>query len=65
MLDAMAQAIYDVSMSLDGFVTGPDPRPAEPLGDGGRLLDAWMEGRYVGAFGVIQGVEHETASAPT
>jgi hypothetical protein len=47
MLDAMAQLIYDVSMSLDSFVTGPDPRPAEPLGDGGELLHASMEGRYV------------------
>jgi hypothetical protein len=47
MLDAMAQLIDDVSMSLDGFMTGPDPRPAEPLGDGGELLHAWMECRYV------------------
>ena len=47
MLDAMAQLIYDVAMSLEGFVTGPDPRPAEPRGDGGELLHAWMEGRCV------------------
>jgi hypothetical protein len=47
MLYAMAQPIYDGSISLDGVVTGPDPRPAEPLGDGGELLHAWREGRYV------------------
>jgi hypothetical protein len=47
MLDAMAELIYDVSTLLDGFMTGPDPRPAEPLGDGGELLHACMECRYV------------------
>jgi dihydrofolate reductase len=33
---------FDISMSLDGFVTGPRPRAGEPLGeDDGRLHD-WM-----------------------
>jgi hypothetical protein len=47
MLDAMAHLIYDISMSLDSFVSGPELRSAEPLGTGGELLHAWMEGRYV------------------
>jgi dihydrofolate reductase len=31
----------DMSMSLDGFITGPNVRPDEPLGDGGSALDQW------------------------
>jgi len=29
-------------MSLDGYVTGPDPRPEAPLGDGGEQLHDWV-----------------------
>jgi len=38
----MAKVIVDVSMSLDGFVAGPNVRAAEPMGDGGERLHAWM-----------------------
>jgi len=31
-----------MSMSLDGFVTGPDPREGQPLGEGGERLHEWM-----------------------
>jgi dihydrofolate reductase len=37
----MAKVKIDISMSLDGFITGPDPRPAEGLGDGGEALHEW------------------------
>jgi hypothetical protein len=37
--------IFDISMSLDGFVTGPNPRPEEPNGDGGQRLIEWAFGR--------------------
>ncbi len=40
----MAKLIYDTSMSLDGFIAGPNPRPGEPLGDGGDRLHEWMSG---------------------
>lgn len=30
------------SMSLDGFITGPNAGPDNPLGDGGEQLFAWM-----------------------
>lgn len=30
------------SMSLDGFITGPNPGPDNPLGDGGDRIFAWM-----------------------
>ena len=38
----MGKVIIIVSMSLDGFVGGPNPRVAAPLGDGGERLHEWM-----------------------
>jgi dihydrofolate reductase len=35
--------IFSISMSLDGFITGPNSRPDAPLGDGGELLHRWGE----------------------
>ncbi|MET0597384.1 MAG: dihydrofolate reductase family protein [Mesorhizobium sp.] len=40
----MSKVVLDVSMSLDGFVAGPNVRDAEPMGDGGERLHAWMSG---------------------
>jgi dihydrofolate reductase len=40
----MSKVIFDISMSLDGFVTGPNPRPEEPNGDGGQRLIEWAFG---------------------
>jgi dihydrofolate reductase len=40
----MARLLFHISMSLDGFITGPNPRPGEPLGDGGERLHDWMSG---------------------
>ncbi|WP_327287341.1 dihydrofolate reductase family protein [Streptomyces sp. NBC_01198] len=37
----MTRIIADITMSLDGFVTGPDPGPRSGLGTGGRALHAW------------------------
>jgi dihydrofolate reductase len=31
----------DISISLDGFVAGPNPSLEEPLGEGGELLHEW------------------------
>jgi dihydrofolate reductase len=36
--------IADISMSLDGFVTGPDPGPDQGLGAGGEALHTWALG---------------------
>lgn len=44
MTAAVAKLKFHISMSLDGFITGPSPRAAEPLGDGGEQLHAWMNG---------------------
>ena len=40
----MSNVIFDISMSLDGFVTGANPRPDEPNGDGGQVLNEWAFG---------------------
>lgn len=35
-------AIFDISMSLDGFIAAPNDRPGEELGDGGQRLHQWV-----------------------
>jgi dihydrofolate reductase len=40
----MGRVVLDVSMSLDGFTAGPNVREAEPMGEGGERLHAWMAG---------------------
>jgi dihydrofolate reductase len=37
----MGNVIFDISMSLDGFITGANRTPAEPLGDEGEHLHDW------------------------
>jgi dihydrofolate reductase len=38
----MSTVIADISMSLDGYVTGPDPGPDNGLGTGGEGIHAWV-----------------------
>lgn len=38
----MAKSVLYMSMSLDGFITGPDDGPGNGLGNGGHLLHAWL-----------------------
>src|SRR3954451_10267371 len=38
----MGQLILDISISLDGYVAGPDPSLDEPLGRGGEGLHEWV-----------------------
>ena len=40
----MPTVIFDISMSLDGFVTAAGVRPEEPMGDGGQQLHEWAFG---------------------
>jgi dihydrofolate reductase len=41
----MAKVVVGLSMSLDGFIAGPNDGPDNPLGDGGgRLFDWWTAG---------------------
>jgi dihydrofolate reductase len=37
----MTRIVADISVSLDGFVTGPDPGPDNGMGTGGDALHAW------------------------
>lgn len=37
----MTRIIADISVSLDGFVTGPEPGPDNGLGVGGEALHSW------------------------
>ena len=38
---AMGRVIAEISMSLDGFVTGPNVRVGNGMGDGGDRLHDW------------------------
>jgi dihydrofolate reductase len=37
----MSKVVFAISMSLDGFVAGPNDNPENPLGDGGQTLFKW------------------------
>lgn len=37
----MSKVIFNMTMSLDGLVAGPNDRPDNPLGDGGEALFKW------------------------
>jgi dihydrofolate reductase len=39
---AMSSSVLYMSMSLDGFITGPDDNPGQGLGRGGERLHAWL-----------------------
>ncbi len=38
----MSKVFFDVGMSLDGFIAGPNGGPKNPLGDGGIKIHDWM-----------------------
>jgi hypothetical protein len=38
----MGKVVYDVSMSLDGFIAAAYVRPGAGLGDGGERLHEWV-----------------------
>jgi dihydrofolate reductase len=41
-ITVMGKVALDKSMSLDGYITGPNPTPAQALGEGGDQIFAWM-----------------------
>jgi dihydrofolate reductase len=56
----MTKVVADITMSLDGFVTGPDPDLEHGLGRGGEPLHAWVESDHE----VDREVLREIAEAP-
>jgi hypothetical protein len=40
----MSKVIFDISMSLDGFVKATGSTPQEPMGKGGERLHEWAMG---------------------
>lgn len=38
----MSKVYFDVGLSLDGHLAGPNARPGNPLGDGGLAIHEWM-----------------------
>ena len=40
----MGKVSIGLSMSLDGFIAGPNDGPEQPLGEGGERLFAWYSG---------------------
>lgn len=43
----MGKVVFNTSVSLDGFVAGPNDRPGNGLGDGGEQLHEWVFGGSV------------------
>jgi len=52
----MGKVVTELSMSLDGFVAGPNDGPERPLGDGGERLVQWSKEGSPFTF-VTDGVE--------
>jgi len=40
----MAKIIAAITMSVDGYITGPDDGPGKGLGEGGERLHYWVFG---------------------
>jgi dihydrofolate reductase len=63
----MARLTFDISVSLDGFVAGPDPDLEQPLGAGGEELHTWAFAtetfrRQHGLEGGERGVDDDVAA---
>jgi hypothetical protein len=39
----VGEVMLNKSMRLDGFITGPNSGPGQPLGEGGKRIFAWMD----------------------
>ena len=50
----MPKVVFDISLSLDGFMTAANPTPEEPMGPGGHALHNWA----------FAGDEQTTRSSP-
>ena len=61
----MASTVLDMSMSLDGFIAGPNERVDNGLGDGGQRLHDWVfpgaetDSDFAAAVGRLRGVNRQ------
>jgi dihydrofolate reductase len=60
----MSSTVLYMSMSLDGFITGPNVRPDNGLGDGGEWLHEWVfpgakGGDFEAAIARLRGVNRQ------
>jgi dihydrofolate reductase len=60
----MSSTVLYMSMSLDGFIAGPNERPDNPLGDGGDRLHQWVfpgaaGGDFADAVARLRGVNRQ------
>ncbi len=59
----MSSTVLYMSMSLDGFIAGPNERPDNGLGDGGERLHEWVlpgaKDSHKAAVGRLQGVNRQ------
>jgi dihydrofolate reductase len=61
----MSSTVLYMSMSLDGFITGPNVSPENGLGDGGHRLHEWFfpgaadDGDFEAAVGRLRGVNRQ------
>jgi dihydrofolate reductase len=59
----MSKLVLDISLSLDGYVAGPNPSNEEPLGGGGEMLHEWaFATRYFRAHHGMEGGEDNVDS---
>lgn len=56
------ELFFDITMSLDGSIAGPDDSPEHPIGIDGELLHEWVTGlrSWREAHGLEGGVDSET-----
>ncbi|MFJ5955588.1 dihydrofolate reductase family protein [Paenarthrobacter sp. NPDC092416] len=57
----MSRVTCDLTISLDGFVAGPNQRAEEPLGDGGERLHRWMFEEPEANAAAIEGILEASA----
>jgi dihydrofolate reductase len=59
----MTKIVFDISMSVDGFITGPNERIGNPLGDDNERLHDWMFAAKTDADATVLDEVYATAGA--
>ncbi len=61
----MGKVVADITMSLDGFITGPDDRPGRGLGERGEPLHNWVMGGPTPSAGWMISTNRPRTAAPS